>query len=89
MPRRRRHRQPKPTPASLPAPAPTPVDPPWRKGPCGCRNHLGKPKVKYRTRDAALDAIMRRYSRLAVAASAYPCPHGFGCFHVRTEKRVK
>lgn len=32
---------------------------------------------------------LRRYSRLAVAASVYPCPHGFGCFHVRTERRVK
>lgn len=37
--------------------------PPWPKGPCGCRNHRGRPKIKYRTREAALTAVLTRHLR--------------------------
>lgn len=54
-----------------------------KKGDCGCRNHLGKPKVKFPTRDAAVGAIIRRHMKHG-PHEVYDCPNMAGVFHVRS-----
>lgn len=58
-----------------------------KRGDCGCRNRRGARKIKYPSRDAALSAILRFYCRDGLPHSVYPCPRGFGCFHITTARR--
>lgn len=52
-----------------------------KKGDCGCRNHLGKPKVKFSSRDMAVAAIVRRHMKHG-PHEPYPCPKMEGVWHV-------
>ena len=54
-----------------------------KRGDCGCRNHLGKPKVKFASRDAAIGAIVRRHMAHG-PHEPYPCPNMEGVWHVRS-----
>lgn len=58
-----------------------------KRGDCGCRNHLGKRKVKFPSEQAALEAILRRHLRYG-PHRVYACPNLDGWWHV-TSVRVK
>jgi hypothetical protein len=53
------------------------------RGDCGCRNHLGKQKVKHASREAAVDTIIRRHLRHG-PHEPYECPHMENVWHVRS-----
>jgi hypothetical protein len=53
------------------------------KGDCGCRNHLGKPKVKHDGRDAAVEMIITRHMKYG-PHEPYECPNMKGVWHVRS-----
>lgn len=55
-----------------------------KRGDCGCRNHLKKRKVKYPSREKAIDAILSRHMRYGVPHEAYRCPRMEGWWHVRS-----
>lgn len=59
-----------------------------KRGDCGCRNHLGKPKVKYPTRDAALTAVMSRHVKHG-PHRMYECPRMAGVFHVASVRQTR
>lgn len=63
------------------SPAPEPV--PTLK--CTCINHMGTRKQKYRSREQAVAAILRRHLHYG-GHSVYPCPKEKGVFHVRSQK---
>lgn len=54
-----------------------------KRGDCGCRNHLGKPKVKYPDKDSAMHALLTRHLRFG-PHKVYPCPRMDGVFHIRS-----
>jgi hypothetical protein len=59
-----------------------------KKGACGCRNHKGGQKIKYPSREAALDAIIQRgYARNPGGATPYACRRMEGVWHIRTGKK--
>ncbi|HEY9250565.1 MAG TPA: hypothetical protein VIO38_15605 [Rariglobus sp.] len=55
---------------------------------CHCRNHLGTPKSKYRTKRAAVDWIIRTAIRHGMAYEAYQCPTSTR-WHVRTKRETR
>lgn len=60
-----------------------PKPPPKPK--CTCRNHMGSKKIKHRSREAAVAAILKRHLHHG-GHSVYPCPKEPGIFHVRSQK---
>lgn len=53
---------------------------------CTCRNHLGRPKQQHKSKQAALDAILRQHLRHGGTFEAYRCPSS-DRWHVRTVRR--
>lgn len=54
---------------------------------CGCRNHLGAKKQMHKTRDRALEAVLRRHLRHG-PHEIYPCPKKEGVWHIRSVNRA-
>jgi hypothetical protein len=52
---------------------------------CTCTNHIGGPKQQFKTRDAALTAIIRTHAWTGKGYSVYPCPTS-DRFHVRSHR---
>ncbi len=59
-----------------------------KRGDCGCRNHLGKPKIKYPTQQAALHRILTNHLHYG-AHSTYRCPTMEGVWHIKSEGRLR
>lgn len=51
---------------------------------CTCRNHMGTKKQLHKTRQDAMNAILKHHLRHG-GHSIYPCPSKLG-FHVRSQK---
>lgn len=64
----------------------TAEQPEMPRGDCGCRNHLGNPKIKYPDQAAALDAILRRHLHHG-PHTIYRCPHMPHVLHITSATR--
>lgn len=53
---------------------------------CHCKNHLGKPKIAYKSQEAAVAGIMHHHIRHG-EHRIYPCPTEPGRFHVTSRKK--
>lgn len=53
---------------------------------CGCRNHLGAKKQMHKSRQRAIDMILRRHLRYG-PHEAYECPKKPGVWHIRSLAR--
>lgn len=51
------------------------------RGDCGCKNHLGKRKVKYPSHDLALTTLIDRHLKHG-PHHVYPCPNMGGVWHI-------
>lgn len=54
---------------------------------CSCTNHMGTKKMRYRSRDEALEVILRDYLEAGTAYSVYECPTS-GLFHITSNVRA-
>jgi hypothetical protein len=52
---------------------------------CRCTNHMGTQKVLFKSREAAVEALMRRHLRHGTHR-IYPCPTVEGRFHITSKK---
>lgn len=52
---------------------------------CVCTNHLGGPKQQFKTRDGAINAILKNHLWTGKGYAVYPCPTS-DRFHVRSKR---
>lgn len=56
---------------------------------CGCRNHMGTEKQRFKTKDAAISAIVRNHSHTGKSYYFYRCPKFNHIFHIGVERGTR